>query len=116
MKSCSDMSGGEKWGFNNSVYLSEKMTADKNYCLAYMMRKKFPENTNLEDTLDFYFQCCSIEGNTSKLASIGALLAAGGISPISGKRILKNSTCSNCLSLMYSCGMYDYSGSIKQIT
>jgi Glutaminase len=31
------LSGGNKWGFSNSVYLSEKETADSNFCLAYMV-------------------------------------------------------------------------------
>ena len=34
--------------FNNSVYLSEKDSADRNYCLAYMMQEKksFQEGKN----------------------------------------------------------------------
>ena len=64
----SKLSGGiYKIGFNNSVYLSEKKTADRNYALAYFMKETndkkiigFPENTDLDETLELYFQCCSI--------------------------------------------------------
>ena len=54
--------------FNNSVYLSERETADRNFALAYFMRenKAFPENTDLYKTLEFYFQCCSIETNSKQ--------------------------------------------------
>lgn len=31
------LSGGCSWGFSNSVYLSERETADSNYCLTYMV-------------------------------------------------------------------------------
>jgi glutaminase len=39
-----------------------------------------------------------------------ATLANGGICPISEDRIFSHSTVKNCLSLMASCGMYDFSG------
>lgn len=99
-------------GFNNSVYLSERETADRNYALAYFMRENnaFPEGTNLEKTLEFYFQCCSIETNTKNLAVLAATLANGGLNPFSNEKVFESSTIKNCLSLMNSCGMYDYSG------
>lgn len=60
--------------------------------------------------LDFYFQCCSLEVNVKILASIAATLANGGISPLTGRRILSTETVKKCLILLLSCGMYDYSG------
>ena len=44
------------------------------------------------------------------MASVAATLANGGISPITGRRVLSTETVKNCLILMFSCGMYDYSG------
>jgi glutaminase len=104
--------GGAKVGFSNSVYLSERATADRNFALGYFMRenKAFPENTDLIATLEFYFQCCSIEVNTEQMSVVAATLANGGVCPITGKRIFKPKTVQNCLSLMSSCGMYDFSG------
>jgi glutaminase len=99
-------------GFNNSVYLSEKETADRNFALGYYMREKgaFPENTNLLSTLEFYFQCCSIQTDTNAMAVAAATLANSGICPITNERAMENNTVKNCLSLMNSCGMYDFSG------
>lgn len=56
----SKMAGGENFGFNNSVFLSEREAADRNYALGFYMRehKVFPEKTNLRECLDFYFQVC----------------------------------------------------------
>ena len=34
------IAGGEAIGFDNSVFLSEKETADRNYAMAYYMREK----------------------------------------------------------------------------
>lgn len=104
--------GGRKAHFNNAVYQSERDTADRNYALGYYMREHnaFPENTDMLQTLEFYFQSCSIEVDVEMMAILAATLANGGVCPISGDRILKTETVQNCLSLMVSCGMYDYSG------
>ncbi|MFT5171099.1 MAG: glutaminase, partial [Candidatus Marinamargulisbacteria bacterium] len=106
------LGGQSPVGFNNSVYLSEKRTADRNFALGYFMREKnaFPDNVNLQETLDFYFQCCSIELSASTHAVVAATLANSGVCPITGEKVLKESTVKDCLSLMYSCGMYDFSG------
>ena len=42
----------------------------------------FPENTNIEDTLNLYFQVCSIEANAKKMAIIAATMANGGVNPL----------------------------------
>lgn len=104
--------GEQKVSFSNTVYLSERATADRNFALGYFMREKksFPPNTDLLSTLEFYFQCCSIEANVEQLAVAAATLANGGICPTTGKRIFNSKTVQHCLSLMYSCGMYDFSG------
>lgn len=104
--------GNKPVSFNNAVYLSERQTADRNFALAYFMREKkaFPENTDLAKTLEFYFQCCSIESCTYDLSVAAATLANAGTNPLTGKAIFQPSTVQHCLSLMLSCGMYDFSG------
>lgn len=106
-----------KIGFNNSVYLSEKNTADRNYALAHFMRETndskpigFPEGTDLNETLELYFQSCSIEVNTQILSVVASTLANGGVNPFTGDVIFSPRTVQNVLSMMLTCGMYDYSG------
>ena len=106
-----------KIGFNNSVYLSEKNTADRNYALCHFMNEinenkpiGFPENTDINETLYLYFQSCSIEINTKILSIVAATLANGGINPFTGEKIFSPETVKNILSVMLTCGMYDYSG------
>lgn len=41
---------------------------------------------------------------------MAATLANGGICPITGDRVLSAEAVRNTLSLMHSCGMYDFSG------
>jgi len=102
-------------GFDNTVYLSEKDSADRNWCLGYMMQEfhSFPDPhgpTTLENTLQFYFQQCSITANCSQMAIMAATLANGGENPLSGDKIFDPFHVRNVLSLMLTCGMYDYSG------
>ena len=106
------LAGGKRVGFNNSVYLSERQTADRNFALGYSMResKAFPPGTDLLQTLEFYFQCCSIEMDAQMLSVVAATLANGGVCPLTGDRVFSQGTVQHCLSLMSSCGMYDFSG------
>jgi glutaminase len=71
---------------------------------------KLFKNSNLQDTREFYFQQCSIEANIQQMATLAATLANGGENPITGEKIFDPFHVRNCLSLMLTCGMYDYSG------
>ena len=53
------MAGGEYLGFNNSIFLSERDSADRNNALAYFMRENHcfpPVDIKINDVFDFYFQ------------------------------------------------------------
>ena len=106
------LAGGREVSFNNSIYLSEKQTADRNFALSYFMRENgsFPEGTDMLEVLDFYFQCCSIQLDCESHSIVAGTLANAGICPITRERVFSPTTTKNCLSLMYSCGMYDFSG------
>ncbi len=106
------LAGEGKVGFDNAVYHSEKETANRNYALAHFMKEvgAFPEGGNIENILDFYFQSCSIQINSKQMARILSTLANGGICPLTNEKIFSADTVKNCLSMMYSCGMYDFSG------
>ncbi|XP_022711478.1 glutaminase liver isoform, mitochondrial-like isoform X2 [Varroa jacobsoni] len=106
------ISGGEYLSFNNAIFLSEREAADRNYAIGYYMKenKCFPEKVNLKDTMDFYFQLCSLEVNSNSVSVMAATLANGGICPITGHQVINPNSCRDVLSLMHSCGMYDYSG------
>uniref|UniRef100_UPI003F6A19E4 glutaminase n=1 Tax=Winogradskyella sp. TaxID=1883156 RepID=UPI003F6A19E4 len=112
--------------FNNSVYLSEKDSANRNYCLGYMMQEKDafmgkePKITkdmnrtwgykDLQTNLELYFQFCSIEVDLLGMGLLAATLANNGTHPWSYKKIFNSDTIKNILSIMSTCGMYDYSG------
>jgi glutaminase len=99
-------------GYSEEVYQGETSTANRNRCLAYFMAEMnaFPEGNDLEASLSLYFKACSIEVNVEQHAVAAATLASGGICPITVERVFDATTVQNCLSLMQTCGMYDYSG------
>jgi glutaminase len=106
------LSGGVSPGFDNATFHSERATADRNFALAHHMRERgaFPEGTDIFQTLDLYFSACSVGTNAETMAGIAATFANGGVCPLSDERVFAEETIKNCLSMMYSCGMYDYSG------
>ena len=106
------LAGGGRVGFNNAVYLSERATADRNFALGYSMRESgaFAPGTDLTQTLEFYFQGCSIEVDAQMLAVAAASLANAGVCPLTEDPVFSPGAVQSCLSLMSSCGMYDFSG------
>ncbi|XP_076354978.1 glutaminase liver isoform, mitochondrial-like isoform X1 [Tachypleus tridentatus] len=106
------MAGGEYLGFNNATFLSEREAADRNYAIGFYMKenKCFPEKAVLKEIMDFYFQMCSLEVNSETISIMAATLANGGICPITGQQVIDSHAARDVLSLMHSCGMYDYSG------
>uniref|UniRef100_A0AAY4CIE3 glutaminase n=1 Tax=Denticeps clupeoides TaxID=299321 RepID=A0AAY4CIE3_9TELE len=106
------MAGREYVGFSNATFQSERETGDRNYAIGYYLKEKkcFPEGVDMMAALDFYFQLCSIEVTCESGSVMAATLANGGICPITGERVLSSEAVRNTLSLMHSCGMYDFSG------
>ncbi|KAM4698662.1 glutaminase kidney isoform, mitochondrial isoform 1-T1 [Rhinophrynus dorsalis] len=106
------MAGNEYVGFSNATFQSERESGDRNFAIGYYLKEKkcFPEHTDMVGTLDFYFQLCSIEVTCESASVMAATLANGGFCPITGERVLSPEAVRNTLSLMHSCGMYDFSG------
>jgi len=106
------LTGGAAPGFSYSTFRSERETADRNFALAHYMREvnAVPEGADIFEALDLWLAACSMESNTPALATLGATLANGGVCPQTGERVFTDNAVKSGLSMMYSCGMYDYSG------
>lgn len=101
---------GHEMHLDVSVFVSERATGDRNRAIAYLMRNFGMLSGNLEETLDLYFQQCSILVTCRDLAIIAATLANDGLNPMTGERATDATYVQDMLSVMYTCGMYDSSG------
>lgn len=101
---------GRKLTMDESVYRSESATGNRNRAIAYLELNAGMIGGNVDEHLDLYFRQCSLLVTTRDLAIIGGTLANGGVNPITGERALAASHMRAVLSVMNSCGMYDYAG------
>ena len=95
---------------NEAVYLSEKETGHRNRAIGHMLRNFDIMTEDPTQALDVYFQQCAIEVTCRDLAVMAATLANGGTNPATGERAIAPELVDSVLSVMMSCGMYDYAG------
>lgn len=101
---------GRKLTISEAVYRSEAQTGHRNRAIGYLLVNCGAAKEPIEPALDLYFQQCSILVTASDLARMGATLANIGENPASGEQIFDVRAVRDTLSVMFSCGMYDYSG------
>jgi glutaminase len=65
---------------------------------------------DIEATLALYLQQCSVCVTCQDLAIMAATLANGGVNPATGERALIPHYVRDVLSVMHTCGMYDFAG------
>jgi glutaminase len=95
---------------DHDVYLSEFRTGHRNRAIGYLELSAGMIDAQVDEHLDLYFKQCSILASARDLAVMAATLANDGVNPMSGKRALHAGYVKNVLSVMHSCGMYDYTG------
>jgi glutaminase len=66
--------------------------------------------TDVEEILAVYLQACSVRLSCDDLARMAATLANGGVNPLTGVRPLPALRVRDVLSVMFTCGMYDFAG------
>lgn len=92
------------------VFQSEVETGHRNRAIAYLMLNSGMIDRDPEEVLDLYFRQCSLLVTTEDLAVMGATLANNGVNPRTGAQLLNPAAVRDVLTLMMSCGMYDYAG------
>ena len=101
---------GRPLGIDEVVFRSEEATGHRNRAIAYMMLNTGMIKRDSNDVLDLYFRQCSVNVTTRDLAIMAATLANDGTNPITGKKVFQAEYVRDVLSVMNSCGMYDYAG------
>jgi glutaminase len=101
---------GRKLEIDEAVYRSESATGHRNRAIAYLELNSGMIDGNVDEHLDLYFRQCSLLVTTRDLAMIGATLANGGLNPVTRERAMSPANVRSVLSVMNTCGMYDYAG------
>jgi glutaminase len=102
--------GNEGLEMDEDTFEAEMRTADRNRATAYLMRSEGMLAGDVEVTLALYLQQCSVLVTCRDLAVMAATLANGGVNPITGQQALSRDRVRDALSVMYTCGMYDFAG------
>ena len=92
------------------VFMSERATGHRNRALANLLLHFDIIDNNIDEILDLYFQQCSLVVNCHDLAVMAATLANRGINPITNEQAVKPCYVRDILSVMHTCGMYNYAG------
>lgn len=101
---------GRSLRVDESVYTSESTTGDRNRALAYLMRSYGVIDPPVDLAVETYFRQCSLLVTVRDLAVMAATLAFGGWNPVTEERVVSEGVARDVLSIMASCGMYDFSG------
>ncbi|MCU0978226.1 MAG: glutaminase A [Pirellulaceae bacterium] len=101
---------GREVYIDNSVFMSERLTGHRNRAIGHLMLNFGMVGERIEESLELYFQQCSMLVSSHDLAIMGATLANGGVNPLTGQRAIQQPFVKYLLSIMLSCGMYDYAG------
>ena len=101
---------GRRLAVDHAVFASERMTGDRNRALAYLMKSFGMVDGDVDETVDLYFRQCSLLVDCRDLAVMAATLANRGVNPVTGRRALDEECVESALSVMNTCGMYDFAG------
>lgn len=82
----------------------------RNQAIAHLLRHFGVIGDDIDGALALYARQCVVAANTRELAMMAATLANGGVHPVTGQRALQRASVRDVLTLMFTCGMYDSSG------
>ncbi len=101
---------GRPLTIDEAVFNSERSTGNRNRAIAYLMLNFGMIPENVDEVLDLYFQQCSVLVSARDLAIMAATLANVGTNPVTGEDVFEMPYVKDMLAVMFTCGMYDYSG------
>src|SRR5215471_9026502 len=101
---------GRRLTMDEGVYASESATGHRNRAIAHLLLNFGMVHEEAEDALDLYFKQCSILVTCRDLAVMAATLSNMGRNPLTRATVFDHRCVKDVLSIMFTCGMYDYSG------
>lgn len=101
---------GRQLRVNRNIQAQEHRAGDRNRALGWLLASRGIIEGDPTRALEDYFAQCSVMLTCVDLARMGATLAAGGVNPVTGEKVLEPHVVSDVLSVMSTCGMYNDAG------
>lgn len=101
---------GRPLSVDDAVFASERDTGDRNRAIAYLMRSAGLLDADVDAAVEMYFRQCSVLVTAQDLAVMAATLANAGVNPVTGESVVPREVVAPVLTVMSTCGMYDYAG------
>ncbi|TXH55684.1 MAG: glutaminase A, partial [Burkholderiaceae bacterium] len=101
---------GRPLEIDEAVFASERDTGHRNRAIGHMLRNYDIVSDDPDAALDLYFRQCSVRVDCRDLALMAATLANGGVQPVTGQRAVAAEFVGPILSVMATCGVYDFTG------
>lgn len=95
---------------HEAVLGRELMGAHRNRAIAHLLRHFEVIGDDVDGAMKLYAWQCAVMLDTRELALMGATLANAGVQPVTGRQALQARHVRDVLTLMFTCGMYDTSG------
>jgi len=95
---------------DDEVYASETATNERNRGIAYLLHGYGRLHDHPEATTDLYTRQCSLMIDAVDLATMGAVLANGGVNPRTRQRVVSRDTCRRVLAVLATAGLYERTG------
>ncbi|WP_082522152.1 glutaminase A [Ramlibacter sp. Leaf400] len=84
--------------------------AHRNRAIAHLLRHFEVIGDDIDGAIRLYAWQCAVMLDTRELALMAATLANGGVQPVTGRCAIQRRHVRDVLTLMFTCGMYDTSG------
>jgi len=101
---------GRNLRIDYAVLQSESLTGNRNRAIAYLMRNFGIIDEDVSQSLHQYFAQCSLLVTCQDMAMMAATLANMGNNPVTGTRVFDFQYIKYVLTVMFTCGLYDYAG------
>lgn len=101
---------GRRLALNEEVYLAASATNHRSHAIARLLQSYGRIYIDPAQAVDLYNKQCTLNVSAKDLAAMGAVLANGGVNPLTRERIIDSAVCHYTLAVMTTAGLYETSG------
>jgi len=101
---------GRTLQLHEGMYASASAANQRNRALALLLTERSALHADPEEVTDLYTRVCCLEVSAVDLAVMGATLAAGGVNPVTGKRVVDADVARATIAVMAVAGLYETTG------